>query len=174
MTREEQLRDHLDFVQARIEEIEKLVINFDPDQKGYKETVDAYNQWRDKYDELQNKVEHLDDVDIEIEKLKLEQAKIERAEEIEQDKLNLQQEQLRLDREKFVYETSAHKREAVIDNVLKGLELTGKIALPIIGMGAAVKMGKIAYINDMDMKLCNGNVRGAAKELLKMAMSVKV
>ena len=174
MTREERISKHLSFVQSRIEAIEEQILNYSPDQKGYKELVESYNKWQEKSDELEDKLEHLDDVDIELEKLNIERLKLERTEEIEQDKLNLAQEQLRLDREKFVYETEAHKKEELISNVFKTLEVGGKIALPLIGMGAAVKLAKISYINDLDMKLCNGNVRGAAKELLKMAISMKV
>ena len=174
MNREERINNHLNFVQSRIEALEKQVLNCNPDMKGYKETVESYNKWQEKYDELENRLEHLNDVDVDLEKLNIERMKLERTEEIEQDKLNLAQEQLRLDREKFVYETEAHKREEFISNLFRTLELGGKIAIPVIGMGAAVKLAKISYINDLDMKLCNGNVRGAAKELLKMALSMKV
>ena len=41
----EQLLDQIDFAQARIEEIEKVVINANPTEKGFKELVESYNKW---------------------------------------------------------------------------------------------------------------------------------
>lgn len=165
------LLDQLDFTQARIEEIEKQVINYNPDQKGYKELVDSYNKWIDRYNTLMDKVEHFDDVDIEERKLAFEMEKFKVQQELEQDKLNLETVKAQLEREKFAYSVESDKigPKDIVDTSLKVGELGVKVAVPVIGLIGTVALAKIAYTNDLDLKLCNGRIWPSAKEMLKIA-----
>ena len=162
------LEDHIDFVQARIEEVDKRIINLNPDDKGYKESVDSYNKWIDRYHELLEKLEHLDDVDVEVRKLELEEEKQKAMEQIEQDKLNLAQEQLRLDREKFAHDVQDQKDKEIIEVVLRSADIGVKVLVPTLTLAGMISLAKFAYMNDEELKLCNGRIWIGPKELLKM------
>ena len=159
----DELKNQIDYVQARIEEIDKKIINSEPDQKGYKELVDSYNKWIDRYDEMIDRFEHFDDVDIERKKLELEEEKITSLQQIEQDKVNLEQERLRLEREKFAYETTEAKNKELIDTILRSADLGVKILVPLIGLKGTLTIARLAYTSDLDLKLCNGRIWGLLK-----------
>ena len=180
------LLDQIDFAQARIEEIEKQVINTNPEQKGYKELVDSYNKWIDRYDNLMEKLE-TGDVDIEYEKLKLEQAKLDfekekfrSQHELECAKRDIQEEletdKLNLERDKFSAEQMIRLKESrraavrgPVDVSLKLLETGAKVAVPLIGLAGTMAVASLAYTNDSELKLCNGRIFASAKELLKIS-----
>ncbi len=166
----ETLNDHIDFVQARIEEIEKQVINYDPDKKGYKELVDGYNKWIDRYHELLIERDQLEKDDIEMAKLELERERMKIDEEIERDKINLEEDKHRLDREKFAYEVEHQKGRELISDILEVAEITGKILVPIAGLTGVIYVANLAYMNDSKLELCNGRVMGCAKDVLKVLM----
>lgn len=159
------LKDQIDFAQARIEEIEKQVINTEPDAKGYKELVEGYNKWIDRYNDLLNQLEHFNDVDIDRENLELEKEKL----QIEQDKINLEAERIRLDREKFAHDVEATKKHEAVDVIFRSAELGVKVAVPLIALAGTIAIAKLAYVNDTDMKLCDGRVFAGAKDLIRLA-----
>lgn len=159
---EQFLRDQIDWVQARIEEMDTLVINTNPADKGSKELLDCYNKLVDRYGELTDELKHLNDVDIEEARL-----------ELEQDKINLDEERLRLDREKFAYEVEHGKDRELIGDIFEAIELTSKIAVPVLSLTAVVYVANLAYMNDSKLELCNGRVIGGVKDLLKI-MTMRV
>lgn len=138
------LLDQIDFVQARIEEIDKKVINWKPEDKGYKELVDSYNKWIDRYNDLLDKLEHINDIDIDVEKLKLE-------------------------REKFIHDIEEQKRKEPIELIFRSADLGVKILAPILAITGTVAVAKLAYLNDTDLKLCNGRIFGQTRDLIKLA-----
>lgn len=84
----EYLKDQIDYAQARIEELDKLLLNTESSTKGYKESIDAYNKWVDRHGELISLLEHFDDIDVDREKIALEKEQL----EFEKEKLRVQQE----------------------------------------------------------------------------------
>lgn len=205
---EEKLLDQLDFAQARIEEIEKKVINWEPEKRGFKELVDSYNKWIDRYNELLETIQHIDDVDVEREKLELERVRIENEkakielekektnsmievekkkievdqariafekekfesmQEIEQDKVNLDTERLRLEREKFGHDVVAETRGEIIEVIFRSADIGVKLLVPTLAIAGTWAVAKLSYMNDADLKLCNGRVAGNVKELLRIA-----
>lgn len=148
------LKNQVDWLQARIEEMDKLVINGNPSEKGYKETIDAYNKFVDRYCELVTRLEHFDDDDLE--KVKL---------ELEQDKLNLDMEKLRLDREKFAYEVSQKKTDDVVNIVFRSADVGAKIAVPVISGYFAMKLAILAYTKNGDLELRDGTIWSLMKQL---------
>lgn len=164
----EELRNHIDFIQARIEETERLVINANPSDKGYKELVDSYNKYIDRYNELMTQLEHFDDVDIDKAKLDFEIERFKTEEEIERDKIDLDRERLRLDREKFAYDVEHQKSRELLSDILEVAEVTGKILVPIAGLTGVIYVANLAYMNDSKLELCNGRVIGGVKDLLKI------
>ena len=162
------LEDHIDFVQARIEEVDRRIINLNPEDKGYKETIDSYNKWIDRYHELLEKLDHLDDVDVEVKKIELEKEKQKIMQQIEQDKINLAQDQLRLDREKFAHDVEHQKETEIIDVVLKSADLSVKVLVPALTLAGMMSLAKFAYMNDSELKLCNGRIFMGPKEMLRM------
>ncbi len=172
MTRDE-LNNQIDWVQARIEETERLVINGNPSEKGYKELVDSYNKYIDRYNEFSTQLEHFDDVDIEQAKLDFEKEKFKSEQEIEHDKINLKAEEIRLDREKFAYDVEHQKSKELLSDILEVVEVTGKLLVPIAGITSVVYVANLAYINDSKLELCNGRIMGGVKDILKIiAMKV--
>lgn len=163
------LLDQIDFTQARIEEIEKQVLNYDPDKKAYSELMTSYNKWIDRYNTLMDKLEHFDDISVEAVKLNLERDKMTIQEQLEQDKLNLESEKLRFEREKFAKEIEDQKRKAPVDIIFKSAELGVKVLVPVCGLVGTIGLAKLAYMNDLNLQLCNGTVRSCAKDLLKIA-----
>ena len=165
-----ELKNQIDYVQARIDEIDKKIINSEPDQKGYKELVDSYNKWIDRYDEMIDRLEHFDDVDIERKKLELEERrvnlehdKLKISEQIEQDKVNVEVEKVRLEREKFAFETTDTKNKELMDLILRSADLGVKILVPLIGLKGTLTIARLAYTSDLDLKLCNGRIWGLLK-----------
>lgn len=178
------LLDQLDWVQARIEEVERQVINYDPDGKGYKELVEGYNKLVDRYDKLLDSVEHFDDEnledkqlriqkEIEDNKIALEREKLQTQEEIEQDKINLETEKLRLDREKFAYDTQNAPRKEIEDVIFKTVDIATRLAVPVIGFMGIRYVANLSYMNDAELKLCNGRIAGGVKDMLKV-LTMKV
>ena len=129
----------------------------------------SYNKWIDRYNTLMDKLEHFDDISIDEEKLKLEREKIAIQQELEQDKLNLGIEQLRFERERFTKEIEDQKRKATSDVIFKSAELGVKVLVPVCGLVGTIGLAKLAYMNDLNLRLCNGTVRSCAKDLLKIA-----
>lgn len=169
----EYLKNQLDWIQARMEEMDKLIINLDPDKKGYEEALKSLNKLTDRYDELLDRIEHFGDPDIEAEKLKLEADKLKVNEEIEQNKINLDSEKVRLDREKFAFDVEQAKKNDVIDIIFRTGELSAKIMIPIIGFMGVRYVANLSYMNDEEMKLCNGRIAGGVKDMLKI-MTMKL
>lgn len=187
----EYLQNQLDWIQARMEEMDKLIINYDPEKKGYEEALKNLNKLTDRYDELLDRIEHFDDPDIEAEKLKLEadkltvnetieqnklkleEDKLKVNEEIEQNKINLDSEKVRLDREKFAFDVEQAKKHDVIDIIFRTGELGAKIAIPILGFMGVRYVANLSYMNDEEMKLCNGRIAGGVKDMIKI-MTMKV
>lgn len=164
----EKLLDQLDYVQARIEELDELIINARQSDKGYKEVIDVYNKWTDRYNELLTTLEHFDDVDIEQEKLEFEKEKFKTTTEIEQDKINVESERIRLDREKFTHDIEIQKRNEIKDIIFEAAELGIKISVPLIAAAATISVAKLSYMNEEEFRLCNGRVYGGVKDLLKL------
>lgn len=142
----EQLLDQIDFAQARIEEIERVLINANPTEKGFKELVESYNKWIDRYDELITREEHFDDEALESRKLDIEEMKV----KVETEKLEIE------------------KKRIPVDIALRVGELGIKVAVPIIGIVGTMAVAKLAYINDAELNLCNGRIFASAKELIKL------
>lgn len=163
------LLDQIDFVQARIEEIDSKVINWKPEDKGYKELLDSYNKWIDRYDVLLDRLEHIDDLDVERERNNLDRDKLTIQETIEQDKIELEKEQLRLDREKFAYDIENQKKKEVVEIIFRSADLGVKVLIPTLAIAGTWAVAKLSYMNDAELKLCNGRVAGNVKELLKIA-----
>lgn len=188
------LVDQIDFAQARIEEIERLVLNVNPDQKGYKELADSYNKWIDRLDNLTDKLEHIDDIDIEAEKIQLEQrrldieerkietqktlearkidnekVKIQVQEELENDKLNLEREKFAADQMNIAKEHKHAMWKEPVDIGLKVLDLGVKVAVPIIGITGAAALAVLSYENNQELKLCDGRIFTGARDVLKLA-----
>lgn len=173
MDKEEFLTNQIDYVQARIEEIDRDIINTSPDAKGSKELIDSYNKWVDRYGELTDRLEHIDDIDIDQAKLALEEKRMEIEEEIERDKINLETEKLRFDREKFAYEIEHQKDRELIDDIFEAFGIAGKFAVPIASVTAVIYVANLAYMNDSKMELCNGRIIGGVKDLIKI-MALKL
>lgn len=161
MTRDE-LKNQIDYFQARIEELDKKIINGAPSEKGYKEMADAYNKFVDQYISLLDRLEHFDDADLEYEKL-----------QIEQDKINVESERIRLDREKFAHEIEVQKKQEVVDIVFRAGDLGAKLLVPALGSAAVIYVANLAYMNDSKLELCNGRIIGGVKDLLKI-MTMRV
>lgn len=171
----DKLLDNIDYVQARIEELDDIIIQARQTDKGYKEVIDVYNKWTDQYRELMTKLEHFDDADIEKEKLELEKMRLnlERdkqtiMQQIEQDKINVETEKLRLDREKFACEIEVRKRDEIKDIIFEAAEIGIKLAVPLIAVVGTIGVAKLSYMNEEEFKLCNGRVYGEVKDLLKI------
>lgn len=165
------LLDQIDFVQARIEDVDKKVINCEADEKRYQFLLEAYNKWVDRYNELMDKLEEIDDenkVDIEMEKIQVEKLKIASQKEIEQSKINLDAEKLNLDREKFYHEVRMEKRKEPIDIIFRSADLGVKVLVPVLGITATMAVAGLAYVNDAELKLCNGRIFAQAREVLKV------
>ncbi len=171
----EQLLDQIDFAQARIEEIEHVVINANPTEKGFKELIESYNKCIDRYDELITREEHFDDETLESRKLDIEEMKV----KVETEKLEIEKkriaalsytesEKLEFERQKFDKEVGAAKWKDPVDIALRVGELGIKVAVPIIGIVGTMAVAKLAYINDAELKLCNGRIFASAKELIKL------
>lgn len=166
---EDYLKEQIDYVQARIEEMDKLIINANPTEKGYKELVDSYNKWIDRYKELMDELKHFGEEDIEKAKLDFEKEKMRALDEIENDKIDLERERLRLDREKFAHDIEHQKGEELKEVIFMSAELMAKVAVPLVTVSAMVGVAKLSYAKDLDLELCNGRVMGTVKDLLKLA-----
>lgn len=164
------LMNQLDWIQARMEDMDKLIINYDPEKKGYEEALKNLNHLTDRYNELLDEIEHFDDPDIESEKLKIEAEKIKINQEIEQDKINLESERIRLDRDKFAFDVEQAKKKEVIDIIFRTGELSAKIIVPILGFMSVRYVANLSYMNDEEMKLCNGRIAGTVKDVMKILM----
>ena len=162
------LKDQIDNALARAEEIDKKIINLEPDQKGYKELVDSYNKWIDTYKTMMDKFLHYDDPDVEVLKLELEREKLKIQQEIEQDKLNLDTEKVHLDREKFAYDVEQNKKRELIDIIFKSVDVGAKVLVPTLSLTGIIYVANLAYMNDADLKLCNGRIIGGVKDILKI------
>lgn len=173
MDRLDFLKNQLDYVQARIEEIDEKVINGNQGDKGYKEVIDSYNKWVDQYNVLLEKIDHVNDIDIDIAKLELDKERLQIEQEIEQEKNNLKAEEIRLEREKFAYDVEHQKKQDTVNEIFEVLEITGKLLVPIAGLTGVIYVANLAYMNDSKLELCNGRIMGGVKDLLKiMAMKV--
>lgn len=164
----EVLKDQIDFVQARIEEIERQVINYEPDKRGFKELVLVYNSLIDRYNELVTKLEHFDDEDIEKAKFEFEKERFQIEEEIERDKIEIDREKVRLDREKFAYDVEHQKSRELVSDILEVVEITGKLLVPIASLTGIVYVANLSYMNDSKLELCNGRVFGGVKDMLRI------
>ena len=194
----EYLKDQIDYAQARIEELDKLLLNTESSTKGYKESIDAYNKWVDRHGELMSLLIHFDDIDIDKAKLDLEKEKLkvqqqiesdkqssmkeieqnkldlerERQaimQELEQDKINVETERLRLERERFAHDVQVQKRAEIEQAIYEVLELSVKIGVPVAVILAIVGVSKLAYVKEAQLELCNGRVYGGIKDLLSLA-----
>lgn len=177
------LLNQIDFVQARIEEMDKLVINGNPAEKGFKEIMDNYNKWTDRYNELMVQLEKLDKEDLEKERLNLERDKFEfqKASEVDKNEIEklkvsiqeeLEQDKLNLERDRFAYEVKKSRLDKALDVGLKVGELGVRVAVPIIGVCGTIAVAKLSYINDAELKLCNGRIFAGAKEIIKLTQKV--
>ena len=181
------LKNQLDWVQARMEDMDQVVINYDVKDKGYEEALKNLNKLTDRYDELLDRIEHFDDVNVDAEKVKLEaeklkleadkltleKSRIESNQELEQDKINLETEKLRLEREKFASDVEQAKKKETIDIIFKTSDVIVKLAVPILGFAGVRYVANLSYMNDEQMKLCNGRIAGGVKDMLKI-MTMKV
>lgn len=183
----EYLMDQIDYVQARQEELDKLILNAQADGKGYKEAIESYNKWVDRYIVLTDALLHLDDIDIEQEKLNFEkeQLKVHKEiefakinadkdkqnllQEIEQDKINNETERIRLDREKFANDVKVQKRGEIEQAIFETAGLAVKIGVPVAVILAVVGVSKLSYVKEAELELCNGRVYGGIKDLLALA-----
>lgn len=175
----EKLNDQLDYAQARIEELDKIIINAEQTTKGYKEVIEVYNKWTDTYNDILSKIEHVDDpnldelkYELEKEKLDVEKAKVnlERdkqtiMQEIEQDKINNEAERIRLDREKFAHEVGVQTRNEIEDIIFKTLDIGTKVSVPIIGGYFAMKLAILAYTKNGELELRDGTIWALIKQL---------
>ena len=163
------LMDQLDFATERIEELEGVIKSTDPSAKGYKELADSYNKWQDRYDDIYCKLNELDKVDVEAENLKLEQERL----QFDIDKLNceseLERKKLQFEIKKFNYETEAKKKDDLVNIIFRGAEVVVKLIVPLAGVAATVGLGKLAYVQDSNMGLCDGRVWGQTKDVIKFA-----
>lgn len=164
----ETLKNQIDYVQARIEEIDKQIINTNPSDKGYKELIDSYNKWIDRYDDLIEKLAHFGEDSEEKIKNELERLKIETNQEIETDKVNLEAERLRLDRERFAHEVECQNLNQKLDIIFRSADVGTKILVPTMGLIGVVYVAKLAYMNDAELKLCNGRIFGGVKDILRI------
>lgn len=183
----EYLKDQIDYAQARIEELDKLLLNTESSTKGYKESIDAYNKWVDRHGELMSLLIHFDDIDIDKAKLDFEKEKLkvqqqiesdkldlerERQgimQELEQDKINVETERLKLERERFAHDVQVQKRAEIEQAIYEVLELSVKIGVPVAVILAIVGVSKLAYVKEAQLELCNGRVYGGIKDLLSLA-----
>lgn len=167
------LLDQLDYVQARIEEIDEQVINNNPTEKGYKELIDSYNKWVDRYDALLEKIEHFDDEDLEKRKLDIESDKNTVLYDVESRKIELDRERLLFEKEKFQHEIQTQKIEKTTDIIFRSGDLLVRGMVPLIGLAGVIYVANLAYMNDEQLKLCNGRIAGGVKDALKI-MTMKV
>jgi len=65
------------------------------------------------------------------------------------------------------------KKEKALDLWLRVAELGCKVAIPVMGIAASLALGKLAYVQDTNMVLCNGRIFPMAKDVVKMA-TVKI
>ena len=183
----EYLMNQIDYVQARAEELDKLILDASANNKGYKEAIDSYNKWVDRYSVLTDALLHFDDVnieqaklDFEKEKLKVEQqietnklnAEKEKQtlmQEIEQDKINVETEKIRLEREKFANDVKVQLRSEIEQDIFETAELAVKIGVPVAVILAVVGVAKLSYTKEAELELCNGRVFGGIKDLLSLA-----
>ncbi len=172
----EVLSDHIDYVQARAEEMDKLLIKGNPAEKGYKETIDAYNKWVDRYEEMITRLEHFEDVSIDEAKLEFEKEKLKvtsdlerdkqtASYEIERDRVDNETERLRLDREKFAYDVQHQKAQDIVDIIFKTADVGTKVAVPLIGGYFALKLAVLAYTKNGDLELRDGTIWALIKQL---------
>ena len=159
------LSDQLDYVQARIEEIDEKVINNNPSDKGYKELIDSYNKWVDRYNELLIKIETIDDEDLDKRKLDIESDKNTILYEIEQRKIDLKREKFLFDREKFQNEVQTQKFDRTADIVFKTLDIGTKVSVPIIGGYFAMKLAILAYTKNGELELRDGTIWSLIKQI---------
>lgn len=92
----EQLMDQLDYAQARIEELDDILINAKQTDKGYKEVIDVYNKWTDTYNDISTKIEHFDDPALDERKLEIEENRLQLTLEIENLKAELERDRQKL------------------------------------------------------------------------------
>lgn len=172
---EEFLKNQIDYVQARIEEMDDKVINTDPSEKEFKGLIDNYNKWTDQYMILLDRLEHINDENLEREKLDLEKIKVENQFKLEMEKLNrteeLEQDKLNLDRDKFAYEVKKNRWEKPVDIILKVGDIGARVAVPLIGMSVTTALATLAYMNDSELKLCNGRIQKQAETVLRIMTS---
>lgn len=164
----ENLRNQLDYAQARIEELDKIIINAEQTTKGYKEVIDVYNKWTDTYNDILSKIEHFNDVSLDEQKLELEKEKlnIEKSKiEIEQDKINNETERIRLEREKFANEIEMQKRNEIEDIIFKTLDIGTKVSVPVIGGYFAMKLAVLAYTKNGELELRDGTIWALIRQL---------
>lgn len=171
----ETLKNQIDYVQARIEEIDKQIINTNPSDKGYKELIDSYNKWIDRYNDLIEKLAHFGEDseekiknDLERDKINLERSKIVTNNELEVDKINLESEKIRLEREKFAHEVECQNLNQKLDIIFRTADVGTKILVPTMGLIGVVYVAKLAYMNDAELKLCNGRIFGGVKDILRI------
>lgn len=167
----DELLNQIDFAQARIEETERLIINFNPAEKGFKELVDSYNKWIDRYNEFMTQLDNFDKEDIEVQKLNLERYKIAVQEAIDKEKMDIDRAKLAFDQDKFEHDAKQEKWKEPVDIGLKAVELGVRVAVPIIGIAGTMALASLAYTNDAELKLCNGRIFASAKEVLKLCTS---
>lgn len=167
------LEDHIDFIQARIEEIEGQVLNYDPDKRGYKELMIVYNNLVDRYHELLDKLEHFGEKDIELRKLELEEKRLKLNEEIEKRKLSLEESKFEFERIKDVRDREHQSNRELIDDIFEAIGLAARIAVPIASLTGVIYLGNLAYMSDAEMKLCNGRIIGRAGDIFKI-LTLKV
>ena len=134
--------DQITFVESRIKELEKEILQGASDEKGRKELIEGYNKWVDRFNELIDKLNNLGQPDLETETLRLEQ------------------ERLEFEKQKFEKEQKDLHRQEVEKMIFDGLELTVKIAVPVLTIGGALALAKLAYAKDSDLELCNGRIWG--------------
>ena len=171
----------IDFAQKEVDKIGKKVMSIGPEEKGFKEITDSYNKWIDRLGELQNELVKLDEFDSERARLALENRRL----DIEADKIAMEYERIqrteaesRKNREfeerKFAYEKKKTIVKEPIDYILKGLEIGVKVFVPFTLLHGSMKMADMAYQNDLNFTLCNGNVRSFSKTAFDLATKIKV
>lgn len=151
MDREELLLKQMEYVKEQIASIEKKIGSYPEDGKGFKELVDGYNKWVDRYNALVDEYGKLNSVDLEEEQL-----------ELEKDKLDFE-------KEKFDYENMHKEKTERVDRVFRGAEIAAKILVPCLAITGSVAIAKLSYMNDAELKLCNGRIFGGLKEVIKLA-----
>lgn len=148
---EQFLNEQIHYVQERIRATEEEIANGDPSDKGYKELIECHNKLIDRYIDL------------------LDKPKLESEAELTYAKLDIEQDQIDLEREKFEY----GKKRDVIGDIFEGIELTGKIVVPVASLIGVIYVANLAYMNDSKLELCNGRVIGGVKDLFKV-LTLKV